>query len=176
MRLFASFSHLVCSRREIEADVVAGGETAGIPFAAFVAQSLSVPMVYVRKEIKGHGIANLVEGSLPKTAEVVLVEDLITDGGSKMGFVNALKACGATVRHVIVLFDRLQGGQAALAAHGIQLHALCDMDAALQIAEADDLLTSEQVGTVRRYMSDPRKWHVEKGLPYSEGPITKGPP
>ena len=99
---------VAASRRLTRAmpDVVAGGETAGIPFAAYLASAFSVPMVYVRKKAKGYGLASRVEGYLEAGAEVLLVEDLITDGGSKLGFLDAIAQAGAEISDVLVLFDR----------------------------------------------------------------------
>ena len=81
MQLFRAAGLLICQRRDIAVDVVAGGETAGIPFAAYLAQALAAPMVYVRKRAKGYGMAGRVEGEAPAGSRVLLVEDLITDGG-----------------------------------------------------------------------------------------------
>jgi orotate phosphoribosyltransferase len=80
-------------------DNIAGGETAGIPFAALVAERMALPMSYVRKKPKGYGRAAQIEGEMPEGARVLLVEDLTTDGGSKLKFVDAIRAAGATCAH-----------------------------------------------------------------------------
>ena len=137
--LFAAAARVICEQRGIAFDVVAGGETAGIPFAAFVARSFGRPMIYVRKETKAHGIASRIEGLLPPTANVLLVEDLITDAGSKLSFIDAIRQAGGVVKDVLVVFDRLQGGKNALGEQGIRLHAVTDMEMALSVAETDAL-------------------------------------
>src|SRR5581483_8654441 len=81
-------------------DAVAGGETAGIPFAAWMAELLGLPMQYVRKKPKGFGRNALIEGHLVPGQRTLLVEDLTTDGGSKVHFCRALRDAGARVEHV----------------------------------------------------------------------------
>ena len=81
-----------------------GGETAGIPFASFLASKLELPMHYVRKKPKGFGVNNYIEGNNIKGKKVILVEDLTTDGGSKIKFCNSIRKAGATVEETIVLF------------------------------------------------------------------------
>jgi orotate phosphoribosyltransferase len=87
-------------------DLVAGGETAGIPYGAFIAERLQKPMLYVRKEPKGYGRMAQIEGVLPEKGQphVILIEDMQTDGGSKKTFVNVLREAGAKVEHAFVMF------------------------------------------------------------------------
>jgi orotate phosphoribosyltransferase len=85
-------------------DNIAGGETAGIPFAALVAERLALPMTYVRKKPKGYGRNARIEGAMTEGQRVLLVEDLTTDGGSKLSFVDAIRATGATCGHTAVIF------------------------------------------------------------------------
>ena len=85
-------------------DVVAGGETAGIPFAAFLAALAKKPMIYVRKQPKGFGRMAQIEGDLKSGKRVLLVEDLATDGGSKLVFIEALKKAEAKVTDCFVIF------------------------------------------------------------------------
>lgn len=168
MRFFACVAGAIRRWAGIRADVVAGGETAGIPFASFVAHSLSLPMVYVRKAKKDHGLSNLVEGHIPQGAEVLLVEDLITDGGSKVRFIDAIGAAGGKVADVFVLFDRLQGGSETMAEIGTRLHSATDMDVLLAVAEAELLLPEGHVGAIRTYLRSPREWHEGRGLTFRE--------
>src|SRR3546814_16892712 len=76
-------------------DCIAGGETAGIPFAAWIAERLGLPMLYVRKKPKGFGRDAQIEGAFREGSRVLLVEDLATDGGSKLNFVDAIRRAGA---------------------------------------------------------------------------------
>jgi len=107
-------------------DAVAGGETAGIPFAAWIAERLDLPMLYVRKKPKGFGRNALIEGKIVEGARVLLVEDLATDGKSKLHFVNGLREAGCKVAHSFVVFHYgiFPESVASLAKEGVALHAL----------------------------------------------------
>jgi orotate phosphoribosyltransferase len=143
MQLFTALSRSLLERREVAFDALAGGETAGIPFAAYLARDVGKPMLYVRKKAKGYGTASRVEGRLEPGARLLLVEDLITDGGSKLTFIEALREADGGVEDALVLFDRHQGGEALLARHGVRLHALCDRTTALTVAEQAGILGVE---------------------------------
>lgn len=167
--LFTASARFICDYHGLHFDVVAGGETAGIPFAAFLARSFGCPMIYVRKTPKGHGTGNQIEGKLPRRgARVLLIEDLITDAQSKLIFIDTIRTCGARIDNVLVVFDRLQGGQAALERLSIKLFAITDMNIALEAGEEAGLLSCDDASSVRSYLADPRSWHREKGLAFSE--------
>lgn len=162
--LFAAAARALLARRAIDPDVVAGGETAGIPYAAILAVALGKPLVYVRKQAKGHGLANRVEGAVEPGARVLLVEDLITDGGSKLGFLDALAEAGARVENALVLFDRQQGGDVTLAARGVALAAVTDRATALAVGVEAGLLSAAERDEVETYFRDPADWHRRRGL------------
>lgn len=166
MALFSAAARTICERKRIKPDVIAGGETAGIPFAAYVAQALSLPMVYVRKAAKGHGIANLVEGGSVKGKKVLLVEDLITDAGSKLHFIEGIKEVGGSINHVLVLFNRLQGGGEALESKGIRLYSMSDINVVLEVGVRCKALSRESSAVVAQYLKDPKAWHLMLGLIY----------
>jgi len=168
MNLFTTFAQAICEHNAIQVDVIAGGETAGIPFASYVAKGLSLPMVYIRKAKKDHGIASLIEGTLPKDSKVLLVEDLITDAGSKLHFIDAIQSSGAIVENTLVLFDREQGGKDILKKHGLQLYAATDMSTVLTVAKDANLLPTSQLESVRDYLSDMHAWHKKKGLKFNQ--------
>jgi orotate phosphoribosyltransferase len=146
-------------------DVVAGGETAGIPFAAFLAERLGLPMVYVRKKPKGFGRDAQIEGDLPEGSRTLLVEDLATDGGSKLTFVDALNTAGAEVRHAFVIFHYgiFPEGIAQLEARGVALHALATWWDALAVAEAQGSLSPDGLATVRSFLEAPNDWSAAHG-------------
>ena len=143
-------------------DAVAGGETAGIPFAAWIAERLALPMVYVRKQPKGFGRNARIEGSFPESARVLLVEDLATDGGSKLGFVEALRTAGAQVAHSFVVFHYgiFPEGIARLEAEGVKLHALCTWYDALAAAESAGYLAGDGLTAVKAFLDDPDGWQA----------------
>ena len=108
-------------------DNIAGGETAGIPFGAMIAERLALPMTYVRKKPKGYGRNARIEGVMTEGQRVLLVEDLTTDGGSKLSFVDAIRETGATCNATAVIFyyGIFEGVEKALGDHGVQLMYLC---------------------------------------------------
>ena len=143
-----------------EIDIVAGGETAGIPFAAWIADALDQPMIYVRKEPKGFGRMAQIEGELPEGARVLLVEDLTTDGGSKVRFIEALRKAGATVAHTYVVFHYgiFPESLATMAKLDVGLHALATWWDVLDVARTRRLYTPDQLDSVEAYLDDPNGW------------------
>jgi len=151
-------------------DVVAGGETAGIPFAAWIAERLSLPMVYVRKKPKGFGRNAQIEGTFKEGARVLLVEDLATDGGSKLNFVEALRTAGAEVAHCFVIFHYgiFPESIALLSEKGVALHALATWWDVLAAAEAGGYLPGDGAAQVRAFLNDPETWSAAHGGKTSE--------
>ncbi|MDA1132888.1 MAG: orotate phosphoribosyltransferase [Proteobacteria bacterium] len=147
-----------------EIDIVAGGETAGIPFSAWIADALDQPMIYVRKEPKGFGRMAQIEGDLPEGARVLLVEDLTTDGGSKVRFIDALRAAGAAVAHTYVVFHYgiFPESLATMARLDVRLHALATWWDVLDVARARGLYTPEQLDSVEAYLDDPEGWSAAR--------------
>jgi orotate phosphoribosyltransferase len=146
-------------------DAIAGGETAGIPFAAWMADRFGLPMQYVRKKPKGFGRNAQIEGHLVEGQRTLLVEDLATDGGSKVNFCRALREAGARVEHVFVVFfyDIFPGSTAALGEMGITLHALATWWDVLAYAKSQRLFEPERLAEVERFMKDPRAWSLAHG-------------
>ena len=146
-------------------DAVAGGETAGIPFAAWVAERMNLPMQYVRKKPKGFGRGSQIEGQLIPGQRVLLVEDLATDGRSKVNFVNALRDGGATVEHCFVLFfyGIYPQSQKIMSDIGITLHALTTWWDVLAVAKASGKFDAKTLTDVEAFMRDPAGWSKAHG-------------
>jgi orotate phosphoribosyltransferase len=146
-------------------DAVAGGETAGIPFAAWFADRLGLPMLYVRKKAKGFGRNAQIEGNVVEGDRVLLVEDLATDGGSKVGFCNALRAAGTKVSHVFVIFyyDIFPDGGKVMTDIGVRLHALATWRDVLPVARANGTFSKSTLEEVENFMRDPRAWSLAHG-------------
>ncbi len=146
-------------------DVVAGGETAGIPLAAWLAEYFFVPMIYVRKEPKGFGRLHQIEGELKPGQQTILVEDLTTDGKSKINFCQALKRAGAVIEHTIVVFfygvypDTEKNLQEA----GVMLHSLTDWRTTLEVAERASYFSKDQAKVVRDFLDAPAAWSKAHG-------------
>ena len=153
----------VCRDAGFEAfDNIAGGETAGIPFAALVAERLGLPMTYVRKKPKGYGRNARIEGEMREGQRVLLVEDLTTDGGSKLSFVDAIRDTGATCAHTAVVFyyGIFPETTQRLAAHGVSLHHLCTWWDVLAEARAQAAFDAPTLAEVETFLSDPRAWQA----------------
>jgi len=146
-------------------DVVAGGETAGIPFAAWIAERLDLPMIYVRKKPKGFGRNAQIEGTFEEGARVLLVEDLATDGGSKLNFIEAIRQAGGEIAHCFVIFHYgiFPRGAAALSDVGVALHALATWWDVLQVAEDRGELAEQAAQEVRAFLEDPDGWSAAHG-------------
>jgi orotate phosphoribosyltransferase len=145
-------------------DVIAGGETAGIPFAAWIAERMALPMLYVRKEPKGFGRMAQIEGDLKEGNRVLLVEDLATDGGSKINFCKALRAAGAVVHDTLVVFHYgiLPQSVESLRAIDVRLHGLATWWDVIDQAEEKGYFPPPVVAEVRRFLNDPDGWAAER--------------
>jgi orotate phosphoribosyltransferase len=141
-------------------DNIAGGETAGIPFATMVAERMALPMTYVRKKPKGYGRGARIEGEMSEGQRVLLVEDLTTDGGSKLSFVDAIRETGATCGHTAVIFyyGIFPETEKTLGDHGIALHSLCTWWDVLAEAKAQGSFSKETLSEVEAFLNDPRGW------------------
>lgn len=141
-------------------DNIAGGETAGIPFAAMVAERMALPMTYVRKKPKGYGRNARIEGDMREGQRVLLVEDLTTDGGSKLSFVDAIRDTGATCGHtgVIFYYDIFPETEKTLGDHGIELHALCTWWDILAEAKAQSAFNAATLKEVEAFLKAPKAW------------------
>lgn len=152
-------------------DVLAGGETAGIPYAAYISERLQKPMVYVRKEPKGYGRMAQIEGILPeknedgKTPNVVLIEDLQTDGGSKKIFIEALRNAGAKVKHAFVVFHYgiFPASEQNMENLGVTLHSLCTWWDVLDVAKKNNYFDRQTLDTVEAFLNNPVAWQEQYG-------------
>ena len=153
----------VCRDAGFEAfDNIAGGETAGIPFAALVAERLGLPMTYVRKKPKGYGRNARIEGEMREGQRVLLVEDLTTDGGSKLSFVDAIRETGASCDHTAVIFyyGIFPETTQRLGDHGVTLHHLCTWWDVLEEAKAQGAFDQATLSEVEAFLNDPRGWQA----------------
>jgi orotate phosphoribosyltransferase len=146
-------------------DSVAGGETAGIAFAAWVAERMMVPMQYVRKKPKGFGRNAQIEGEVSEGQNVLLVEDMTTDGGSKVGFIKALRDAGCVSEHAFAFFyyDIIPGGLKTLADLGVTHHTLATWWDVLSVAKAGGAFETSKLSEVEAFMNDPIGWSKAHG-------------
>src|SRR5579883_1988977 len=141
-------------------DAVAGGETAGIPFAAWIAERLGLPMLYVRKKAKGFGRNAQIEGEMEEGTRIILVEDLASEGTSKLNFVRAIRQAGGEIAHSFVIFNYgiFPHTETSLAAEGITLHALATWWDVAAAAERLGRFAPGQYEAVADFLRDPEAW------------------
>lgn len=142
-------------------DMVAGGETAGIPFSAFIAERLELPMLYIRKKPKGFGRMAQIEGCMDEEGKnVLLVEDLLSVGTSKTLFVDALRASGAVVESIFVLFhyDIYPSSKRMLEEAGVNLVSLATWWDVLRTARSLDYFDDETLDAVEGFLKDPESF------------------
>ena len=146
-------------------DCVAGGETAGIPFAAFLAERLSLPMIYVRKAPKGHGRNAQIEGEMKEGARVLVIEDLTTAGGSMFTFIDAIRAAGGIVDHGMALFyyGIFKQAEARFANGKVALHHIATWREVLEVARQQALFDHEKLASVQKFLDDPLAWSAAHG-------------
>jgi len=151
-------------------DVVAGGETAGIPYASFVAHLLRKPLIYIRKQPKGYGGTRQIEGILEAGQRVLLVEDLITDGLSKLRFNIGIRAAGAKMTDCLCIFDYASDrlaqheGRENLAKNDIALHVLANWDDVLDTGLAKNYFTEDANRQITDFLKDPENWGRKMGF------------
>ncbi|KQU60430.1 orotate phosphoribosyltransferase [Bacillus sp. Leaf406] len=142
-----------------EVDVIAGTATAGIPHAAWVSERMDLPMCYVRSKAKGHGKGNQIEGKVLPGQKVVVIEDLISTGGSCITAVEALRESECEVLGVAAIFTyELQKGTDALSEHGIEAVSLSDYSSLLEAAGEEGLISRADLVELKEWRRDPEGW------------------
>ncbi len=144
-------------------DLIAGGETAGIPYAAYISDKLQKPMLYVRKKPKGFGRMAQIEGYISdKDKSAILIEDLTTDGGSKVLFCDVMRDAGLEVKHVFSLFyyDIFAEAEGILDKAGVQLHYLTTWWDILKVAKDDKLLDEQSLNEIENFLHKPDNWQA----------------
>ncbi|MBM3231102.1 orotate phosphoribosyltransferase [Candidatus Peregrinibacteria bacterium] len=148
------------SSLHVEPDCIAGTATAAIGWAALVADRLGLPFVYVRSKAKEHGTKKLIEGDLKPGKDVVVIEDLISTGGSSVSTVNTLREEGrATVGDVVAIFSyELFASRDAASEARIRFHPLCTFSKLLDVAVKQGRINRDDVDRIAAFASDPEKW------------------
>ncbi|MEO9873112.1 orotate phosphoribosyltransferase [Ekhidna sp.] len=140
-------------------DVIAGVATAGIPQGALVAEELGLPFIYVRSKSKGHGLQNMIEGKIEKGQKVLLVEDLISTGGSSLAAADALKEAGAEVVGMVAIFTYgFQVSEDNFTNKGVDLVVLSDYHHLLEHAQDERMFENEVLKTLKEWREDPGNW------------------
>lgn len=156
---------MLLAREAIAFDVIGGIEAAGIPHSAALGYAMQRPSIFIRKQPKEHGKKARIEGGEVAGKRVVLVEDLVTTGGSSLSGVQALRDAGATVTDclAIISYDFAEAREAFAAAQ-VRLHTLTGFDAVLARGLQSGKLSLPEAGAVRDWLQDPHGWAQRRGL------------
>ncbi|WP_374719139.1 orotate phosphoribosyltransferase [Parageobacillus toebii] len=142
-----------------DVEAIAGTATAGIPHAAWVSERLNLPMCYVRSQAKGHGKGKQIEGKVEKGQKVVVVEDLISTGGSSLNAVRALREAGCQVLGIVAIFTYgLEKAKQAFAENNVEVYTLTDYDTLIETAVELGVVTEQDLATLRKWRENPEEW------------------
>ncbi len=142
-----------------DAEILMGTSTAGIAHAAIAAHMLGLPMGYVRGAAKDHGRGNRIEGRLLPGQKTVVIEDLISTGGSVLDTVEALRQAGAEVLGIVSIFTyQFEEAARRLSDAGVKNISLCDLDNLMQAAQTKEYITAEQKKMIEAFRRNPKKW------------------
>ena len=145
-------SRLAAEVARHRADRIAGIPYAGLPLAVAASLAGGIPLVYPRREAKSYGTKRQIEGLFEAGEHVVVIDDMVTDGTSKLEAIAPLEAAGLIVRDLVVLIDREQGGRERLAAKGYRLHAVLTITACFDALEAAGLVETEALARARSFV------------------------
>ncbi len=145
-----------------EVDVIAGVATGAIAQGALVADALGLPFIYIRPTPKGHGLENLIEGDLRPGQKVVVIEDLISTGGSSLKAVEAIRKDGSEVLGMIAIFTYgFPVAEDMFKKAKVKLTTLCNYDAALNEALATNYISEDDMETLKQWRLNPSEWNNE---------------
>ena len=150
-------------KNKLEFDLVAGGETAGIPYSAFISEKIKKPMIYIRKQPKGFGKNQQIEGSFKENQKSILIEDLATDGGSKVIFVEAMRKAGLVVKDIFVIFyyDIFNFEDSALSKLNVKIHSLCTWKDIISVLEKRNTFNQTDIENLKEFLSRPEDWRAK---------------
>ncbi len=144
-------------------DVVTGTATAGIPHAAWVADRMQLPMAYVRSKAKSYGMGNQIEGGVKKGQHTVVIEDLVSTGGSVISVVDTLRFVGAEVDAVLALFTYgFDVAHQKFVDHELPLHYLTDYATLVDVARETQVITADEVALLEQWRNAPDHWPNER--------------
>lgn len=146
-------------------DVIVGAETAGVPYAAWLADRLELPLLIVRKKSLGFGRNAQIEGEVIAGKRALLVDDLTTDGQSKLNFCKALRGAGLEVGHILSIFyyDTFAESQQAMADIGVTMHALATWQDIIALAKSESFLSPSDIDKVEDFLSHTPEWSKAHG-------------
>lgn len=149
--------------KNLKFDILAGGETAGIPYAAFLSNILKKPMLYIRKKPKGFGKNQQIEGDFQENKKVILIEDLATDGGSKIVFLEALNKAKLSVSDIFVIFyyDIFDIKKTNLGKLNINMHSLCTWVDIIEVIKVKKIFSINEIINLEKFLYNPEEWRLK---------------
>jgi len=150
-------------QNQIKFDLLAGGETAGIPYAAMLAEQLQKKMIYVRKKPKGFGKNQQIEGDFQQGQKAILIEDLATDGGSKVIFIEAMRQANLIVKDIFVIFyyNIFDFTKSPLYDFKVNIHFLCTWKDIINVIKKKKLYDSSDIENLNYFLSNPEDWRAK---------------
>ena len=146
-------------------EVIAGTATAGIPHATTLADRLQLPLIYVRSAAKTHGMGNRIEGPLRRNQQVLVIEDLVSTGGSAANAVTAIREAGGIVNHCFSIFSYgLTEAADKFKSISCGIHSILDFSELLKVALSNQNLSTNEIETLRSWQKAPFKWAENNGF------------
>lgn len=150
-------------------DIVAGTSTAGIPWASWISNRLNKPMAYIRSEKKGHGAGNQIEGVDVEGKTVLIIEDLISTGGSSFSAVKAVREGGGSCVAVVAIFTYdFEKARMIFKEGGCKLLTITNFSTLVNIAKKNGFLTDREQALVLSWNKDPQNWGPKHGFPNAD--------
>jgi len=146
----------------LKPDAIAGIATSGIPWAAWIADKLNLPLIYIRKKTKDHGKENLLEGKLEKGQNVLVVEDLVSTGGSSINGVKAVKSAeGNVIANMAIFSYELEESKSNFKKENVNLIVLTDISELTETAAEKEYITAEEKDQIIQWRKNPKGWKNE---------------
>lgn len=157
-QIYENFSSLIAAKYP-DAEIIAGVATGAIAHGVLVAEDMGKPFIYVRSSRKDHGLSNQVEGVWNKGAKVVVVEDLVSTGGSSLNAVDALREAGCEVLGMVAIFTYgFPAAEENFRKSGVALDTLTDYNTMIEIAATEGYVADSDMETLRQWRRDPANW------------------
>ena len=158
--IILNYAEQYFKQKKLDFEILAGGETAGIPYAAFLAERLQKKMIYVRKTPKGFGGNQQIEGNFNVGQKAILIEDLATDGGSKVVFVEAMRKFHLNVSDIFVIFyyNIFDVAQTPISSLNIRIHSLCSWSNIINVLTKKEIISKKDIDNLKIFLNDPEKW------------------
>ena len=158
-QVYEAFAELITEKYP-QADIVAGVATGAIAHGVLAAEKLGKPFIYVRSAPKSHGLTNQVEGEFHPGDKVVVIEDLISTGGSSLSAVEALRNAGCEVLGMVAIFTYgFPTAEENFARAGVALDTLSNYNTLIELAREQDYVHEDQLETLRQWRRDPANWN-----------------